>query len=203
MIYKSKQFWNERFDTKEYIYGVEPNAFLKQIIDNVPPGKILLPAEGEGRNAVYCAKKGFIVDCFDQSEVAKNKALKLANNENVNINYLVSDIEDFDYKINEYDYIGIFFLHLSKTQSENFYKLLIKSLKPGGKIIIEVFSKIIYENQTAGPKDLSLRYNIEDFKEYLKSFNFIVFEQKDVDLNEGSRHQGKSNVIRIFAEKTI
>jgi hypothetical protein len=70
--------WNERYGADEYVYGKEPNGFLKEFIDNHPPGKILLPAEGEGRNAVYAASKGWEVTAFDFSEEGKKKALKLA-----------------------------------------------------------------------------------------------------------------------------
>ena len=54
-----KEFWNERYSQEAYAYGTEPNAFFKSRIDQLSPGKLLLPAEGEGRNAVYAATKGF------------------------------------------------------------------------------------------------------------------------------------------------
>lgn len=45
-------------------YGTEPNAFFKAQLDQLTPGRLLLPAEGEGRNAVYAAKKGWEVAAF-------------------------------------------------------------------------------------------------------------------------------------------
>ena len=48
-----KEFWNERFSSEEYIYGTEPNLFFKSELDKRTPGDLLMPAEGEGRNAVY------------------------------------------------------------------------------------------------------------------------------------------------------
>ncbi|HEY0354603.1 MAG TPA: hypothetical protein VGC29_00285, partial [Flavisolibacter sp.] len=81
------QFWNKRYADNNWVYGVQPNRFFKQFIDSHKPGRILLPAEGEGRNAVYAAKKGWTVDAFDFSVVARQKALQLAENNNVHINY--------------------------------------------------------------------------------------------------------------------
>lgn len=52
------EFWNERYSANETVYGDKPNKFFKQFIDTHKPGKILLPAEGEGRNALYAASKG-------------------------------------------------------------------------------------------------------------------------------------------------
>ena len=60
-----KEFWNERYSQEAYAYGTEPNAFFKSRIDQLSPGKLLLPAEGEGRNAVYAATKGFEVSAYD------------------------------------------------------------------------------------------------------------------------------------------
>ena len=65
--------------SEEYVYGTEPNQFFKEQLQKIiPAGKLLLPGEGEGRNAVYAAKLGWMVDAFDQSSVARTKALNLA-----------------------------------------------------------------------------------------------------------------------------
>jgi 2-polyprenyl-3-methyl-5-hydroxy-6-metoxy-1,4-benzoquinol methylase len=89
------QFWNNRYETNDTVYGYEPNQFLKSFIDSHKPGTILLPAEGEGRNAIYAAKKGWKVDAFDFSSVARQKAMQRAEQEKVNIHYEVMNIEDF------------------------------------------------------------------------------------------------------------
>lgn len=53
-----KEMWDKRYGNTEYAYGEEPNAFFKKTLDKLDlKGSILLPAEGEGRNAVYAAKK--------------------------------------------------------------------------------------------------------------------------------------------------
>lgn len=58
-------FWNNRYKEKEFAYGIAPNQFFKESINKLKiKGTILLPAEGEGRNAVYAAKKGLKVTAF-------------------------------------------------------------------------------------------------------------------------------------------
>lgn len=47
-----KDFWNERYSREEFIYGKQPNEFFKEQLDKLKTGSILLPAEGEGRNAL-------------------------------------------------------------------------------------------------------------------------------------------------------
>ncbi|WP_449397615.1 thiopurine S-methyltransferase [Chryseobacterium wanjuense] len=68
-----KDFWNERYCNEEYIYGTLPNEYLKEKLKDLKPGRILFPAEGEGRNAVYAAAKGWESVAFDQSEEGKKK----------------------------------------------------------------------------------------------------------------------------------
>ena len=107
-------FWDERYSSKEYVYGKKPNHFFKEQIDKISvPGKILLPGEGEGRNAIYAAKLGWKVDAFDQSSVAKLKALKLARENNVEINYSNVDLAKFIPQKNYYDCAAIIFVHLT------------------------------------------------------------------------------------------
>jgi len=86
----SKEQWDSRYSEAEYVYGVEPNHYLRNFLEGRPPGKILFPAEGEGRNAVYAALLGWEVEAFDQSEKGREKALRLASRKNVQI--ILADI---------------------------------------------------------------------------------------------------------------
>ena len=95
MMDKMQQFWDQRYAANETVFGDQPNKFFKLFIDLHKPGTLLLPAEGEGRNAVYAAQKGWQVDAFDFSEVAREKALDLAKGEKVSIKFELRDIAGF------------------------------------------------------------------------------------------------------------
>jgi len=84
-----QQFWDERYSQPEYAYGREPNVFFREQIEPLQPGRLLMPAEGEGRNGVYAARKGWVVDAFDISEKGREKALRLAEEMGVAIHYQV------------------------------------------------------------------------------------------------------------------
>ena len=72
-----KEFWNQRYSELGYAYGTEPNEFFKEALlrykEELLPEhpRLLMPAEGEGRNAVYAAELGFEVTAFDVSEQAR------------------------------------------------------------------------------------------------------------------------------------
>ena len=103
----SKEMWDQRYAESEYVYGINPNEFFKQELDKLVPGKILLPAEGEGRNAVYAAEKGWVVSAFDQSEEGRKKSMLLAADRKVTIDYHIRDLETHDYPVDHFDAIAL------------------------------------------------------------------------------------------------
>jgi hypothetical protein len=88
--------WDLRFGGDDFFYGKAPNVFFADFLSTLPEkGKLLLPAEGEGRNAVYAARSGWQVTAFDSSAVAREKALKYAREEGVSLEYLHLDIDAY------------------------------------------------------------------------------------------------------------
>ena len=168
-----KNFWDERYSNKEFVYGTLPNQFFKDQLDKLKPGKILMVGEGEGRNAVYAAKLGWQVDAIDSSNVAKEKATKLAELNKVNVNYQVADIHSYNFPINNYDAVGIIFLHINENsiESEILYKKLADTLKKDGRIILELFSKNQLGKKSGGPQELSLLSSVEQIKTKLCNIN--------------------------------
>jgi 2-polyprenyl-3-methyl-5-hydroxy-6-metoxy-1,4-benzoquinol methylase len=106
-----KEFWNARYNTESYAYGKNPNQYFKDQIDLLPPGKILLAAEGEGRNAVYAASLGWEVFAYDFSENAYQKAMALAQEKQVKINYQIASLSDLTFADAFFDAIGLIYVH--------------------------------------------------------------------------------------------
>src|SRR5680860_901350 len=105
-------FWNERYGIEEYVYGTEPNQFYKEQLEKLSPGKILFPAEGEGRNAVFAAKQGWQVTAFDPSIEGKRKAEFLATKNDVTIDYQIDNYDSVDFEKESFDYIVLIFAHM-------------------------------------------------------------------------------------------
>jgi 2-polyprenyl-3-methyl-5-hydroxy-6-metoxy-1,4-benzoquinol methylase len=77
--------WDDRYSEPGFAYGTAPNDFLLSVADRIPKGKILSLAEGEGRNAVYLASRGYEVTGVDGSKVGLGKAERLARAQGVSI----------------------------------------------------------------------------------------------------------------------
>lgn len=192
-------FWNERYSQPGFTYGKEPNVFFKQEIDKLPVGSLLLPAEGEGRNAVYAAVKGWDVTAFDYSEVGKAKALKLSEENNTSIEYLTADYQTVEFPENHFDALALIYAH--SPEWETVYPRLLKFLKPGGTLIVEIFNKKQINNLSGGPKDLEMLPDAGELKNIL--FNFFIAKvwEEVIELNESQYHQGKADVTRCIAVK--
>ena len=196
-----KQFWNERYAEKEFAYGKEPNQFLKENLHKLPKGKILFVAEGEGRNAVFAAQNGYEVVAFDYSESAKSKALTLAKEQNVQLNYLVSDVMDLSFEPESFDAMVFIFTHFPAVIRKQAHQKLVSFLKPDGKVLFEVFEKNQQQFTSGGPKESAMLFSEEEVKEEFPSIGFDFLKTVTIDLAEGQYHQGKGVVIRFIGTK--
>ena len=198
-----KEFWDERYAAETYIYGEEPNDFFARHLSAIKTGRLLLPGEGEGRNAVWAAKQGWLVDAVDYSDVAKTKAAKLAEQHKVSVNYRVSSLETFEPEANAYDAIGLIFVHLLPEERETLHHKLINALRPGGVIILEAFSVKQINKQSGGPKNIRMLYDIDSLARDFASVNAYYFEEETIQLSEGQHHVGEAAVIRLAAIKPL
>jgi SAM-dependent methyltransferase len=195
--------WDERFSSEEYVYGTDPNAFFKEQLDKLNPGRLLMLGEGEGRNAVYASKMNWKVDAVDFSDQARLKALKLAENGKVKINYTICNLNDYQPEINHYDAIGIIFVHLDKPEVEKIFASAKEALKKAGVIICEVFSKNQLGKTSGGPKVADLLYSTDEIANMFKGLETISLAESAIILDEGILHQGEASVIRYVGKKYL
>ena len=195
------EFWDERYSSIEFVYGTEPNIFFKDELDKLKSGNILLPGEGEGRNAVYAALNGWTVDALDFSTIAKQKALKLAEENSVSINYEITDLSKFKPKSNYYDAAAIIFLHLNPKIRSDVHSKVVDSLKTGGTLILEVYEKEQLGKDSGGPQNIDMLYSKEELKNDFNNMKIIGLEKKIINLNESEHHKGEAAILRLIAIK--
>ncbi|MFK5879468.1 MAG: class I SAM-dependent methyltransferase [Flavobacteriaceae bacterium] len=204
-----KEYWNSRYQQKEFAYGTTPNAFLKETLDNLKlSGNILFPAEGEGRNAVYAAKKGMKVSAFDISDIGKKKALELAQSENVKIDYQIGELDNLNYKKNSFDALVLIYAHFPPNQRKELHQKLVDLVKPNGYIILKGFSKnnfVLRQENPAigGPRDIDMLFTTRMIKDDFKDFGIIELKEIETELQEGEFHNGLASVIRFIGRKNL
>jgi len=191
------KMWNQRYNTEEYVYGRDPNVFFARSLGPLPPGKILLPGEGEGRNAAYAASLGWEVDAFDQSSAGAEKAERLAREMGVKIKYSVSGLHDFLFEAGIYDAIALIYFHAPAPVRQLLHHRVLEALKPGGMVILEAFHTTQLGRDSGGPQALELLFNKEMLLEDFERLELEMIEETEIDLNEGLFHSGPANVVRF------
>ena len=200
------QKWNERYKHQEFAYGKEPNLFFKEWLPKFKQGSILMPADGEGRNGVFAAQLGWHVTSLDLSIEGRSKALLLAKENDVALEYLVGDFEHIKFEQETFDAIGLIYAHFPAEKKALFHTKLNSYLKPGGILIFEAFSKnhldfSKLDPKVGGPKDINMLYSKAEITTAFNNYEPILLEEKEVLLNEGEYHKGKSAVIRFIGRK--
>lgn len=203
---KIADIWNERYSSNEYVYGKQPNTYLKEQLETLSVGSILFVGEGEGRNAVYAASKGWKVSAYDISSEGKKKTLLLASQHKVHIDYHVGELQDLNYEKNQFDVIAFIYTHFSAETRSMIHKEVSTYLRLGGTIILEAFSKKQIKHQIkcdggGGPKNIDMLYSLEDIKSDFYNFKIIELIETEVCLTEGDFHNGISSVIRFTGQK--
>ncbi|MFN4215193.1 SAM-dependent methyltransferase [Exiguobacterium sp.] len=194
--------WDQRFDTEEYVYGEQPNEFLRHQGHLLNDGmKVLAIAEGEGRNAVWLAEQGLDVEMWDYSRVGLEKAERLAVRRGVVLTTHLVDLAVADWPVATYDVIVCIFGHFPKDVQTAVLKGVTRALKPGGFFMTEVYSEAQLELGTGGPKDQALLYTPDDFEVLADSLETLHFFDGVVERQEGRLHQGPSAVIQYIGQK--
>lgn len=194
--------WDERFSGEEYAYGKEPNDFLRIRAHMLPRrGKILCLCEGEGRNAVYLAGLGFKVTAMDGSKAGMEKALRLAEEKNVDLQYHVSDIQNFDMGKEKWDGIVSIFAHFPPKLTKDVYKRAQTALKDNGIFILEGYNAEQLEYNTGGPPNADMMASLNTLKASFKTFQFLHQIDTIRDVTEGEFHTGEASVTQFIAQK--
>jgi len=194
-------FWNERYQEDEFIYGKNPNLFFAEEIKKLPLGKILLPCEGEGRNAVFAAQLGWDVQAFDFSEEGKKKAIKLAQENNVTIEYEIADALTVEYPSESFDMVALLYAHFPDGIRKYLHHKMINWVKPGGIILLEAFNPLQINNDSGGPKKLDMLYSEKMIEDDFKELSTTLLITEKTNLNEGKFHDGPADIIRYIGKK--
>jgi len=196
--------WNERFKGEAYVFGTEPNAYLREQSVHWRPGSRLLSvADGEGRNSVWLAAQGMVVDAFDVSEVGVAKARKLAASSGVSVSFSLADCDSWPWPTETYDGVAAIFVQFADpAMRSRLFANIIRSLKIGGVVVLQGYSPKQLEYRTGGPSLLSHLYTEEMLRTAFASMEILELRAYDAELAEGTRHRGQSALIGMVARKT-
>jgi SAM-dependent methyltransferase len=198
---RAKNNWDQRYDQQDYFYGFEPNHFVESELTGLPPGRGLFLAEGEGRNAVYAAGLGHRVTALDNSWVGRDKALKLAAERGVEVDYRLVDLVNDSWGDGPYDFVVLCFAHLPPEMMPAVHAWSVACLRPGGRLIHCSFSKAQFGRKSGGPPRLDWLHDLAELKKQYAGIEFHRAEELEVELDEAGGHRGPAMVIEIAGNR--
>lgn len=197
----SKSMWNEIFDTDVYMYGKEPNDFLKSDFTKIPKGKVLLLADGEGRNSVFLAKHGYEVTAVDISDIGLKKAEQLAVEAGVNITTVCEDLATFDLGEDNWDGIVSIYCHLPAKLRQDLYQRVETGLKKGGVFFLEGYTPEQLKYNTGGPPVAEMMISKQTLTTELPNLTLSYLAELEREVHEGVNHNGLAAVIQAIGVK--
>jgi SAM-dependent methyltransferase len=190
--------WNERYAAEGYVYGREPNDFLVSVADRIPPGPVLCLAEGEGRNAVYLAQRGWDVTAVDTSEVGLAKARRLAAERGVEITTVVADLADFVIEEGAWSGIVSIWTHVPPALRVPLHTACVIGLAPRGVFVLEAYRPEQLELGTGGPPRRDLMMDRESLMRELAGLEMDIAREVRRDIVEGCGHDGPSATVQLL-----
>jgi len=195
--------WDERYRTDTYVYGTEPNDFLRAMYPRIPPGRVLSLAEGEGRNAVFLAGQGYDVTAVDASAVGLEKARRLASLRGVRVACLRADLADFRIEPLRWRGVISIFCHLDPATRARLHQACVAGLQPGGLFLLEAYSPRQPAFGTGGPSSPELLAELSTLMGELRGLDFEHAEEVVRPVVEGTLHTGPAAVIQILARRPL
>lgn len=194
--------WHERFQNEEYVYGTEPNIFIKTFADKLQHCKTIGAfAEGEGRNAVFLATKGHHVTAFDFAESGLRKTKQLAEKHQVTVETKLHNLITDAIPTNTFDAAIMVFGHFPKQHQLNILNGIAGSVKSGGIIMMEMYSEHQLKYGTGGPQQIDMLYHAAQLLQWCEQFNIVHFFTGELNRNEGALHTGLAHVIQFIVQK--
>ncbi|WP_221892324.1 class I SAM-dependent methyltransferase [Teredinibacter haidensis] len=194
----SKSMWDNEYNTDQYVYGTEPNDFLKEHYAAIPKGKVLLLADGEGRNSVFLAKLGYTVTAVDISSVGLEKAKKLAAKNGVEIDVICEDLQTFDFGEKKWAGIVSISCHLPEKLRKDVFTRVEQGLKSSGVFLLEGYRPEQLEYKTGGPPLAEMMTSKETLTNELPNLTFSHLKELEREVHEGINHHGLAAVIQAI-----
>ena len=193
--------WDQKYAIDDYVYGTEPNDFLRQQAQVIPNGKVLCLADGEGRNSVYLASLGYDVTAVDSSAVGLEKAHKLAAAKGVTITTQVVDLADYDLGEDKWQGIVSIFCHLPPPLRKQVHANIGRALAVDGVLLLEAYTPAQLQHGTGGPPVAAMMMQADELQQELTGMQVQACEELEREIVEGIGHKGTGAVVQYIGNK--
>jgi len=184
------QQWDERYSGAEFEWTTRPNQFVAAELADLPPGRALDLAAGEGRNTVWLAERGWRVTAVDFSRVGLDKGRKLGAGRGINdaqVDWIVADLSDFEPQRDTFDLALVAYFQVCPELRAKVLGRAAASLAPGGTLFVVGHDLTNLTEGTGGPQDPGVLYTPEAISAELPGLCVLRAERvhRTVELDGG------------------
>ena len=197
----ARAMWEDRYSVDTYVYGLQPNDFLRANVRVLRSGTVLCLAEGEGRNATFLAGQGFDVHSVDLTEAGVAKTLRLAEERRVTVHAQVGDLAVHDIGVERWDAIVSIFAHMPPSVRRDLHRRVVDALKPGGVFLLEAYTPDQIGRGTGGPQVAEMTMSLELLTDELAGLDVVHAVELVRNVVEGPGHTGDGAVVQYVARK--
>lgn len=171
LTYVDANAWDERYASSELVWSAGPNQFVVANCAELPPGRALDVAAGEGRNAIWLARQGWEVVAVDFSQTALDKGRRLAGA--VPMSWIRADVTTWRPE-GPFDLAVIAYLQLPAPQRAAAVRNAFDALGPGGTFLLVGHDTTNLDQGTGGPQDPAVLMTADDVLDDLAGRDFQV-----------------------------
>ena len=184
--------WNARYAATDLLWSAGPNRFVAEELEGrTPQGRALDLACGEGRNAIWLAEQGWRVTAVDFSDVAIERARKLAESRGVDVEWLCADLASYEPPAGAFQLILISYLQLPETELRRVLARAAAALVPAGELLMIGHARRNLSEGVGGPQDPAMLWTPDGIDGALRALGLRVERcehvQRSVDTPDGPR----------------
>lgn len=184
--------WNARYAAADLVWGAEPNRFVAaELAECEPRGRALDLACGEGRNAIWLARQGWEVTAVDFSDVAIERARKLAGRNGVAVEWVCADLASLDLPPEPFQLVLIAYLQLPAPRLRHVLALATQAMAPGAELPMIGHALANLAEGVGGPRDPACLWTPEEIDAALRALGAAVDRcepvRRPVDTEDGPR----------------
>jgi SAM-dependent methyltransferase len=182
--------WDERYRDRDLVWSGEPNVFVAEEVADLPPGRALDLAAGEGRNAIWLAQRGWTVEAVEFSSVALEKASTLAAQAGVEVTLTLADLTEAP-ALEPADLVLLAYLHLPRAAAQRALRHAASLVRPGGTFLLVAHARRNLAAGYGGPQDPAVLPDVHELVDDLAASDLLVRRAEEVtrrvETDDGAR----------------
>jgi SAM-dependent methyltransferase len=185
--------WDQRYAAHELVWGSEPNRFVEEEFGLLPPrGRALDLACGEGRNAIWLAKLGWVVTAVDYSAVAVDRARQLAAAQHVAIEWVEADVTTYVPAAGAFQLVLIAYLQVPEASRRAVLAHAASALGVGGILFMVGHARRNLAEGVGGPQRPEVLWEPSDIHHEVAALGLSIQRaehvRRPVETAEGTRY---------------